>query len=222
MRWIISKTTNRSQPLRFPPEGNISIRTNCYQSLCVLRLALLARRISRLSSCIADVHRILFSSGNLSFGSYFVPGNFVKSSSDILAVKACGGRTPAPTRAASRDSIPFIPQSSGREAIRLNVRRSRSKSSSHKLESTTVWLRMPYHEESGSLMSRSKSCRVYHVGRHAYFAVQPQQIWWGRRNVSTCQESSQVLILLGWKEASCMECSSTFLRGDNTTGWVLR
>jgi len=168
MRWIISKITNWSQPLHFPLEGNISICINCYQSLCVLRLALLARHISRLSSYIADVQRMLFSSGNFFFRSYFVPGNFVKSFSDILTVKAYGGRTPALTRVASRDSIPFIPQSSRREAVRLNVRCSPSKSSSHKLKSTMVWIRMPYHKESGLLISWSKSCRVYYIERHVH------------------------------------------------------
>ena len=59
---------------------------------------------------------------NLSFGSYlFLVASLKAHDSNLWTVKACGGRTPAPTRTASRDSIPFIPQSSEREAVRLKV-----------------------------------------------------------------------------------------------------
>jgi hypothetical protein len=74
--------------------------------------------------------------GKSLFWELFVPGNFVESRSNLWTVKACGGRTPAPTRTASRDSIPFIPQSSERETVRLKV--LSPKSSSNNSESTTV------------------------------------------------------------------------------------
>ena len=70
-------------------------------------------------SCQCEEDFVQF--GKSLFWELFVPGNFVKSLSNLWAVKACGGRTPAPTRAASRDSIPFIPQSSEWEVVRLKV-----------------------------------------------------------------------------------------------------